>query len=242
MNKYKSQKRYVAYFDMLGFKEAIKLNQDIAWSCISEMQRSMDEILRIRIKDTSNNFIIEDRIRAFIFSDSVVLFSLSNEYMDLMAILILSTQLFGRSVKYRIPLRGGISYGDFYFNFEKNLFCGLPLVKAFEMGECIQWSGVVLDSIIIHHCEVNKKNDKEFFCSNIQIPWKGKLKDSNTINIYALNWPSVFRNNWAKKPPISVEDYYKAFEKIFGSYQSLKKEIQQKYINTIEFVNFSLTK
>ena len=240
MNQYKSQKRYVAYFDMLGFKEAVKRNQNIAWSCISEMQRSMEEILRIKIKDTSNNVIIDDKVRSFIFSDSIVLFTLSNEYIDLMSILILSTQLFGQSLKYRIPLRGGVSYGDFYFNFDKKLFCGLPLVKAFELGECIQWSGVRLDSIIVQHCEVCKKYNEEFFSSDIQIPWKAKLKDNTLTDIHTINWPKIFQNNWTKDPPITVEEYYEAFEEMFGKYEHLKKDIQKKYINTVEFINHCL--
>lgn len=157
MEQIKSHKRYVAYFDMLGFKEAVKRNQEIAWSCISEMQRIMEEILNFNIKDAYNDIIIKDRTRAFIFSDSIVLFTLSNEYIDLMSILILATQLFGRSVKYCIPLRGGIAYGDFYFNFDKNLFCGLPLVQAFETGESIHWSGVTIDPIVVQHFEISKK-------------------------------------------------------------------------------------
>ncbi|MCF6268936.1 MAG: hypothetical protein L3J41_04435 [Melioribacteraceae bacterium] len=240
MKQHKSCKRYVAYFDMLGFKNAVKRNQDVAWSCISEMQRSMEEMLKTKIKDLSNNIVINERVRAFIFSDSVVMYSLSNEYLDLMSILILSTKLFGQSVKYCIPLRGGISYGDFYINRKKNLFCGLPLVRAFEMGECIQWSGVRLDPIIIKHCEIYKKDNNLFFSSDIQIPWKGKLKNSASIDIYALNWPKIFKNNWTKEPPITVAEYYEAFKEMFGDFEMLEEEIQQKYINTVEFINNSL--
>ncbi len=240
MKHYKSQKSYVAYFDMLGFKEAVKRNQEIAWYCISEMQRSMEEILRMKIKDTGNNIIIEDRVRSFIFSDSLIFFTLSNEYIDLMSILILSTQMFGQSLKYCIPLRGGISYGDFNFNFEKKLFCGLPLVRAFELGECIQWSGVRLDTIIVQHCEICKKNNNEFFSSDIQIPWKAKLKNNKSVDIHTISWPKIFRKNWTKDPPITVREYYMAFEKMFGDFEHLKEEIQQKYINTVEFINHCL--
>ena len=222
---------------MLGFKQAVKRNQNKAWSCISEMERSMHEVLSLKIKDTLNNYIINDRVHSFIFSDSIVLFTQSNECIDLIAILILSTELFGRSVKYCIPLRGGISYGDFYFN--ETIFCGLPLVNAYEIGECIQWSGVRLDPIIVQHLNVCKKENIDFFSSNI-LPWKGKLKNKTTIDIHTINWPKIFRNNWTKEPPIEVEEYYKAFEGMFGDFNSLEENIQQKYINTVEFINQSL--
>ncbi|MCP4711244.1 MAG: FRG domain-containing protein [Planctomycetes bacterium] len=141
-------KRYVAHFDMLGFKSVIARDLDEAWGALCDLRSSMDKILRMAIGDISTGQVIADRIRAHIFSDSILIFTLSNKPEDLKAILILSSQLFSKSLESCVPLRGGISVGKFYFNEDLNLFCGTPFVQAYQIAESAQWSGIVVhDSV-----------------------------------------------------------------------------------------------
>jgi hypothetical protein len=80
------------------------------------------------------------------FSDSILLFTFRGRLEDLYLILILSAEVFAKSLHACVPLRGGIAYGDFHFHLEKSLFCGIPFVEAHEIGECAQWSGIVVSN------------------------------------------------------------------------------------------------
>jgi hypothetical protein len=128
MNDVPNQNRYVAHFDMLGFKTAIDRNLNEAWGALCDLRASMDKILKLAIEDTISNQVIADRIRAYIFSDSILIFTLSDLPEDLKAILILSSHLFSESLASCVPLRGGISHGKFFFNLDLHLFCGKPFV------------------------------------------------------------------------------------------------------------------
>lgn len=60
--------------------------------------------------------------------------------------------------------------------------------------------------------------------------------------MHVLNWAKIFKNNWTKEPPITVIEYYKAFEKMFGDFDSLSEDIQKKYSNTVDYINYSLSR
>jgi len=238
MNNQKKYKRYVAHFDMLGFKSATLRNPDEAWGALSDLRNCMDRMLKLHIEVLATNEIISDRIKAYIFSDSILIFTLRDEPKDLISMLVLTSQLFADSLHFCIPLRGGITYGDFFFNLNLDLFCGIPFVKAYEIGERAQWSGIVVDDDVAehYHKNLNLTSGKV----PIIIQWDVPIKQNRKEKSWVVNWPVIFSHNFNKKPPISVQDYYKAFEKLFGPYASLPADVKAKYENTIDFVNSNL--
>jgi hypothetical protein len=228
--------RYVAHFDMLGFKNAILRNVDEAWGALSDLRDCMDRILNIDIQDLSSGQIISDRIRAYIFSDSILVFSLGNSPADLKSILMLITQLFASCLASSGPLRGGISYGEFFFNPDLHLFCGEPFVKAYQIAERAQWSGIVVDDIVAEH----------FYRKNINLSshgtpaltqWDVPVKPCGNQRHWVVNWPKLFKNNFRKNIPICVAQYYLAFERLFGAYKDLPENVRIKYENTVGFIN-----
>ena len=150
----------------------------------------------------------------------------------------MTAHLFAESLKNRVPLRGGISYGDFFFNFEKNLFCGVPFVNAYELGEMGQWSGIVLDEIVVEHFFRNP--GKMPLPTTHVIKWDVPIKQKGTKKCWVVNWPYIFQESFTKKPPISVQDYFEAFESLFGPYNKLPESVKLKYQNTVQFINSSL--
>jgi len=238
MNDQNKNKRYVAHFDMLGFKSATLRNPDEAWGALCDLRDCMDRMLELHIAVLSPKEIILDRIKAYIFSDSILIFTLRDEPKDLISMLILTSQFFADSLHFCVPLRGGISYGDFFFNLNLDLFCGIPFVKAYEIGERAQWSGIVVDDDVAehYHKNLNLTSGKV----PIIIQWDVPIKQNRKEKSWVVNWPVIFSHNFNKKPPISVQDYYKAFEKLFGPYASLPADVKAKYENTIDFVNSNL--
>lgn len=249
-------KRYVAYFDMLGMKTATLRNQDAAWTALCAINNAKKRIAEIGIKIKNSGEKIDDRVRAQIFSDSVIIFSLGDEQEDLLALLIYSAEFFKDSLSQCVPLRGGIAYGDFFFNFDDNLFLGTALVKAYEIGECTQWYGITVDTEVYNRSE---KLPVEFGTPSnggiikgiveYDVPLKvnktGLLQNCffrytfrNNPKIkkgYVINWPCIFKNNLVKIPQ-NPEELYKPFENLFGSYTGLQDEVKQKHINTYNFV------
>lgn len=239
MNDKLDQNRYVAHFDMLGFKSAIARNLDEAWGALCDLRSSMDKILRMAIGDIPTGQLIDDRIRAYIFSDSILIFTLSNQPEDLKAILILTSQLFSDALASCVLLRGGISFGKFYFNEQLNLFCGIPFVQAYQIAERAQWSGIVVhDSVATRY--FNEPSKLTSNNAHVLIQWDVPIKPSGQKKQWVINWPHVFNGSFNKPAPITTKDFYQAFESLFGSYSELKEDARIKYVNTVEFVNFAL--
>jgi hypothetical protein len=129
-------------------KQAVLRNVDEAWGALSDINEARKRIYEISFEIKDRNQVVADRVRTFFFSDTVVIFTKSDKLEDLYAILILSSELFSNSLHRCVPLRAGIAYGEFFFNLEESLFLGIPLVKAYKIGECAQWIGIVVDKIV----------------------------------------------------------------------------------------------
>jgi hypothetical protein len=138
--------RYVAHLDMLGMSELTQRDPDLAWAVLSKLTQAKHEILGLTIGLLDTGEVISERVYALTFSDTILLFSLSDTPADTRAILILAEELFCRALHYSIPLRGGIAHGRFIFNLDENLFAGPPLVAAYHLSETSQWLGIRLDS------------------------------------------------------------------------------------------------
>ena len=230
------QERYVAYFDMLGFKRATLRNSAGAWKALVTLYNCKEDIAKLTIEISTSGEIVRDRVKFFIFSDGILFFSLSDQDSDLVAILIMVSELFGRSLHNCVPpLRGGIAHGEFFYNFKLNLFCGVPFVNAYSIGETAQWSGIVVDERVAEHYK--KVLLPTSHNGSIISQWDVPCKNGQTRKSYVINWPDIFRKNFTKNLPISVEDYYMAFENLFGPYKDLLEDDKLKYKNTVDFIN-----
>ena len=101
----------------------------------------MDQMLNRGIVQLPQNDVIANHLRAYIFSDSILMFTFGSSPEDYKSIIVLSVQLYYDSLVRCLPLRGGIAFGEFYFNLEKHLFCGIPFVKAYQLGESAKFIG-----------------------------------------------------------------------------------------------------
>jgi hypothetical protein len=157
MNNNSSTMRYVGFFDMLGFKDAVKKDFNEAWGALEDLRVSMEETLNLFIRLPQKIIMTNsrDRILATNFSDRILLFTLQDTLEDLHRMLLACAGFFGKALHRCVPLRGGIAYGDFLFNLEKNLFCGPSLIRAYELGQRAQWSGIVVDDEVATHYRRN---------------------------------------------------------------------------------------
>ena len=149
-------KRYVAFLDILGFKDYV-------------LRHSLGNVYsRLR---TLNGFLptdeeqdyetdIEKRIKFTIFSDSIFIFSKDDTFVNLRHFLSYVKRVMRMALRKEIPLKGAIAYGNIVVDDEQNLFCGQPIIDAYQLEEDLQYMGVV-----IHHTfeeEYDKLSDTQY--------------------------------------------------------------------------------
>ena len=228
--------RYVAHFDMLGFKSAVYRNHDEAWGALNDLRKAMDRIPAYGIKDATTEKDLFKKVHAQIFSDTIIVYSLSNEPEDLIAILMLSAQLYHDSLSLCVPLRGAISYGDFYINENLNLYCGKPLVEAHILSEGLQWSGIVVSDEVANNY-FNTRNGSKFFDGAVLAEWDIFTRNFGNKKHWVINWPKIFKHAIEGKLPITVTQFYEPFKRMFGPYDKLRDHDKEKYTNTVNFIN-----
>ncbi len=228
-----NSRRYVVHFDLLGMKNAIVRDEMEAWGALCDLNACRKEASAIVMQIQSTGKLISDRVRTFIFSDTVIMFSYGDEEVDLWATLVLASELFGKAFNSCVPIRGGVALGDFRFNLDENLFAGSAHVRAYELAETAQWLGIVVDEQVgelAGHLPLGNKIIRH------DVP----LKNGQSLNQAVIDWPVIFANNWKASPPITMPQFYQAFEPLFGPYASLPVDAKRKWENTLDFVNARL--
>lgn len=131
--KYKSL-RWIGYFDLLGTKELIKTNSHLA----------IFKVYRKAIEEFNNCKGSLVDINPIWFSDTFILYSEDNSVSGFRDLDHISRWFYYYLIKEEIPVRGAISYGDFYCDKNNSLFFGKPLIEAYEYGEAQDWLGLIL--------------------------------------------------------------------------------------------------
>jgi hypothetical protein len=230
------ENRFVAHFDMLGMKALTKRDPELAWQKLSALTKARQERLSIGIERLDTREYIQDQVRAFTFSDTIVLFSKSDTQNDAMAITIIATELFVRSLQYCVPLRGGIARGQFAFNLGLNLFSGPALVDAYELGESSQWLGISFDAAAAE-AVLALPIARSMRGRSMVVDWEVLCKGGRRENRKVINWPESNRNNYIGPIPVSAEIFYRPFSEIFGTFGELREADRLKYENTVAFLN-----
>ncbi len=132
-------KRYVAFLDILGFKDFVLRNN------IRVVHSRLKKLYELRPDDDESEYESEfsSRIRFTIFSDSIFIFSKDDDFGSLRLFLIYVKKVIRMALRKEIPLKGAIAYGNIVVDDEHNLFCGQPIIDAYLLEEDLQYMGVV---------------------------------------------------------------------------------------------------
>lgn len=174
-----------------------------------------------------------ERVFSLMFSDTIALFTKEDSPLDLKFIILATTELFHKAMLNCIPVRAGIAHGTFFFNISESMYAGPALVEAYTIGEEAEWLGIVTSEYVYHQAKMaDLKSGTSDVVIPASIPVNGVVR-----NGFAVNWPAVFSEDFKVKPPISSELFYSGFADLFGPYEYLSKRAQEKYENTVAFVN-----
>lgn len=226
---------FVAHFDLLGIKNAIRRDSNVVWGALCQLFEVREGSLAHSIRIPSKGLHIEDRVKHFAFSDTVVLYTRSDEDADLYSIALLATMMFENGLREGLPMRGGIAHGGFSVDERMRLFTGAALLNAYELGECAQWLGICVDQVTAERARsLGIQSNGRW---PIMIRWPVPQKDGKPAERFVVDWPVFFHAKLGPAPVESGDSVFSRFAYLFDAWDGLAPEVRAKYGNTAQFIN-----
>ncbi len=245
-------KKFIAYFDYLGFKQFIE-NNDLEYQkrIVNNNFRDMETALSQEKRTEGNRGVIADlsahKINCINFSDTVVYWSNDDSDSSLAEILKVAYIFNWQTTLHFFPARGALAFGEIeYVDFvhknsnggiyNLNSLFGKGLVIAHEKAESQQWSGTVLDITFTEEIE-----RRGFVLETLLKPYAKKHKIP-----YKNNPPQV--EEYALrliKPPLNQVAFQNLSGLIRDNFAKHNKEtssddVQIKIDNTLNFLKSDL--
>lgn len=230
--------RFLAHVDILGMSSIVERDPNLAWGVLSDLVEVRDKIgnYEIQILDTKERLSIGRTIASVTFSDTIVFFTKEDSDNELRCMIVLAVEVLHKAMCSCVPVRVGLSYGEFYFNFERSMYAGPALIEAYRAGESAQWIGIALAKSVEQRAaalDISSGNSK------VVVPWELAIKDGTRQSL-VINWPAVVAHDFTVVPPVSVEQFYQGFESTFGNFSYLPPDVRAKYAHTVTFMNEQL--
>lgn len=193
---------YVAYFDVLGYKEKFKKSEDISKKLVEGIESSIKttkDLVSI-FNDPSLESIAEmAKIEYKVFSDNVLICRKKREYslseIDLVYFLrLIATiqRVFCEGA--HLVVRGGITKGPLYLT--NDFVGGKALIDAVELEESAVYPRIVVNDCILN--ELNPKKQDDFLKKFIEVLYQDLLiKDTDGKSF--LNYIIVY-DAWVPFP------------------------------------------
>ena len=180
-------KRAIAYFDILGFKAKVE-NMPI-----NELAHKYEEIVRQTdgVFTVKNGTVVSKQVcHRYIFSDSIFLIAEEDSDESFMDLFFYAWRLMQMFIAAGFPLRGAMTYGDIYVNFEKNIFLGRAISEAAVLEGKQNWIGATVDSTVIDRYEsIFERDDVYGFLMSVLLPIHDvPMKDGTRRNYAVINW------------------------------------------------------
>lgn len=230
--------KVVAHIDILGMSTLVENNFQEAWGMLSDLVAVRDRVRshEYEFLETSERLRVFEQIKIVTFSDTLLIFTAGASDVELKSMIILVNEIFHAALCKCVPVRAGIAIGKFCFNLEKSMYAGPAFIDAYRVGESAQWLGITLsESAQRMATDLGmKSNGRE-----VIIHWNVPIKNGERPG-FVVNWPAVYAHDLAVEPPVSVRQFYQAFETAFGNFDALQTDVQAKYENTVNFMNGQL--
>jgi hypothetical protein len=214
--------RWLAYFDLLGFKNLVRKNY------IEDVLSIYEEDALDSLRKSAEPHKING-ISFFWFSDTFIIFTKGDSEKEFAYIEQVSRLFFQRLILNHIPVRGALTVGSFYADQDKKVFLGEALIDAYEYGEKQNWLGFLLTPHVYHHLKNSSIPLKRRLCyrpadiTSADIP--KVVSHPNSKNVYAFAFNNIQINN--RNPYLDAVVSMKA--------EAGKKD-KVKYSNTEEFI------
>lgn len=210
---------YVAYFDVLGYKEAFKKSDDVSAKLVEAIEFSVKKTKElVSIVNGLTNESIDEmaKIEYKIFSDNVLICRKKREYLlselDLLSFLRLIAIIQRAFFEgYKLVVRGGITKGPLYLT--NDFVGGKALIDVVELETNAVYPRIVVDDCILRELEPKVQIDFvkdiiETLCQDLFV----KHTDDKLFLNYAIVYDAWIPFPKENSPSESVESY-EEFEK-----------------------------
>ena len=185
--------RFVAFLDIMGFKDRVARNDH-------------DEILKELEVFQSNisqyvSYHRDANVQLALFSDSILIYSQNDTIDSLHALADITSHIMMYAIQQEkpIPLKGAIAAGQMTCNETKQLYFGQALIDAYLLEENVKYYG-----ILVHHSAESYLQSSEFpEFRDIKAPLKG-----GEISHFELKWYDTALKSGETNPK-TVEDCLK---------------------------------
>jgi hypothetical protein len=186
-----TDKRFVAFFDILGFRDLVMR------STHSEIYKLLTLLSKYRATlNGVENFegLPESYKNAGIynvsFSDSIVIFSKGDSLENFEIFTLMTGWFFANAIAMKIPIKGALATGEISLNKSNQIYFGQPIIDAYLLEEELNYMGIVAHNSIDNYIE--KIPDDNYFKNG----YKEILTPLKCGNISHLNynWFRDFEN------------------------------------------------
>ena len=159
---------WVAYFDILGFKNDVE-----HFPPEGVLERYIEILKEIKRYDVKDNF----------FSDSFMFYTEDDSETSFRRIDAALKLFFYNMFIRHIPMRGCLDVGQIYVNEKKRIFFGRSFIKAYHLAESQNWIGFVLSEKVRERIYDFKAENSDLYRDELkkhyleyQVPCRKKIK------------------------------------------------------------------
>jgi hypothetical protein len=217
-------KRWLAYFDLLGFRNQIQ----------SKGQIQVFGILSKSVENAMTRCPASSKISPVWFSDTFVFYSEDESANSFRWIDHVARWFAYFLIMADIPVRGALSCDDFYADRATNLYFGPALVEAYEYGEAQDWIGLLLTPSAVVQLDILGVPASKLLCYAYHtVPLK------NQGNRPAWKLPACILGQW-----ISINGKNPCLDKLIQMKKGWVESqgVVRKYENTIRFIRMAQRK
>jgi len=242
---------FIAFFDVLGFKEFITNNE------LEEVKRLFEHLLREsqtavsgeKNIELSTGIIVPDlnnqKVNCLHISDSIVFWTNSDTEADFIALVNTCYTFYWRSLQTTFPIRGCLTHGEIDFNpgtikningvnFYNYSLIGKGLIESYQKAENIEYAGCLLDNKAIEKVEdklINQLIYDQKICM-YKVPFKT-----------GDDYQHVFRPIKGDQNDVAFRNTANRIKKLFtfstkADINSLSQSVKTKLNNTIDFISY----
>lgn len=199
-------KRFIAYFDYLGFKDFI-MNNPVEYQekFISNIFRDIENALALgKIKRPSPGVAVADmensNLHCINFSDTVIFYTNDDSPESLKEIIEVADMFNWQCVDYFFPVRGCLYYGEAVDKnystktgsvgtYRVNSIIGTGLIHAYQKAEAQSWAGSIIDETVVNYIRAVIGNADDFlkpFAKKYKVPYKMKIENQQEEWVFNL--------------------------------------------------------